>query len=118
MSDRPRLNPFLYWSVYLFLMLIGILLRRYHILPIKNTSIFLLGLMWIWTGLSLFGSINPYFAQKYGRKQQLVFAAASVGLGVAWSIVSLSPLSNQALPMAIISLPFLIADFILFLRRR
>ena len=106
----------IYWCVYVILLLSGICIKISNIIPVKNTTIFLFGLMWIWTGLSLICRINPYYAQKYERRYQFLFAVFSVGIGISWNIISLTYLSNQAIPMILISMPFLIADFILFLR--
>ena len=59
---------------------------------------------------------NPYHAQKYERRHQFLFAISSVGMGISWNIISLTHLSNQAIPMILISSPFLISDLIIFLR--
>lgn len=83
MSCVQRYKKLIYWCIYMLLMFTGIGLRWYYILPIKNTAIFLFGFMWTWTGLSLLVKINPYFAQEYKRRHQLVFAATTMGLGVA-----------------------------------
>lgn len=116
MAIQQRGKKFIYWVVYFLLLPISFILA--HILPIKTASVFLFGLMWIWRGLSLFCSVNPYYAQAYDRRQQLIFAITSVGLGVAWCAISFTPLSSQAAPIIIISLPFLIPDLILFFRHK
>jgi len=51
---------------------------------------------------------NPVFAEKDPRRAQLDYAAASAGLGIAWIIISFFVLSNEALPMLLISLPFVV----------
>ena len=84
--------------------------------PCQKHDYFLFGLMWIWTGLSLICRINPYYAQKYERRHQFLFDISSVGMGISWNIISLTHLSNQAIPMILISSPFLISDLIIFLR--
>lgn len=106
----------IYWCVYVLLLLSSIYIKISNILPVKSTTIFLFGLMWIWTGLSLICRINPYYAQKYERRHQFLFAISSVGMGISWNIISLTHLSNQAIPMILISSPFLISDLIIFLR--
>ena len=98
----------IYWIGYLLLIAIGVWLSASKILPICNTLIFLLGLYWIWNAITLYLRWNPAFAQKYPRRAQLGFAAASVGLGIAWIAISFFPLSNEALPMILVSLPFVI----------
>ena len=48
----------------------------------------------------------PVFAAKDPQRAQLGYAAASAGLGIAWIIISFFALSNEALPMLLVSLPF------------
>ena len=108
----------IYWSIYILLLFSGIALKMMNLLPIKATVIFLFGLMWIWTGVSLACRLNPYYAQNCARNSQLVFAVTSIGLGMAWLIISLTDLSSQAIPMILISTPFLVPDLIMFLRNK
>lgn len=98
----------IYWIGYLLLLAAGICLSASKILPICNTAIFLLGLYWLWNAITLYLHWNPAFAQKYPRRAQLGFAAASTGLGIVWIIISFFALSNEALPMILVSLPFVI----------
>jgi len=42
----------LYWSGLLFLTAAGVILCLKDVLPIKNTTIFFLGLYWLWRGIS------------------------------------------------------------------
>ena len=101
-------KKFIYWIGYLLLLAVGIWLSASKILSISNTAIFLLGLYWIWNAITLYLRWNPAFAQKYPRRAQLGFAAASAGLGIAWVAISFFALSNEALPMILVSLPFVI----------
>lgn len=112
------MKKLIYWSIYTLLMLSGIVLKTANVLPIKATTIFLFGLMWIWTGVSLACGLNPYYAQNYARNSQLVFAVTSLGLGVTWFIISLTDLSAQAIPMILVSTPFLVPNLIMFLRSK
>lgn len=111
-----NIKRLLYWGVYIFLLLVGMAIRWFDILPIVTTSIFLLGLYWMWTGISLLIRINPHYAQKHDRKTQLVFSAASISLGIVWVVMSFSTYSSRAFPMLVVSVPFLIP--ILFIRNR
>ena len=113
MQDNTK--NLIYWSVYGILMAVGIVLSIFHILPVKNTTVLLLGLMWIWAGVSVILKVNTHYAQKYERKQQLVFSASNIGMGVAWSILSCTSLSGQAISVILISAPFLIPIFLIFL---
>lgn len=108
----------IYISIYILLILGGIALKLTNSLPIKTTAIFLLGLGWIWIGISLACGLNPYYAQKYARNSQLVFAITSLGLGVAWSIISCTDLSTKAIPMILVSTPFVISVLIMVLRSK
>lgn len=115
MSKTKR---YLYWVVYILLLLAGMGISYFDILPIVTTSIFLLGLFWIWTGISLIMQMNPHYAQQYCRREQFIFSATSIGLGVSWTIISCTEYSNQVLPMIIVSLPFLLPDLIMFIKRK
>ncbi len=107
-SMSATAKKFIYWIGYLLLLAVGIWLSASKILSISNTAIFLLGLYWIWNAITLYLRWNPAFAQKYPRRAQLGFAAASAGLGIAWVAISFFALSNEALPMILVSLPFVI----------
>ena len=98
----------IYWIGYLLLLAVGVWLSASKILSICNTTIFLLGLYWLWNAITLYLGWNPAFAQKYPRRALLGFAAAFAGLGIAWIAISFFTLSNEALPMILVSLPFLI----------
>ncbi len=115
---ESRGKKIIYWIVYILLLLGGMAAKIWNILPIKTTSIFLFGLMWLWTGISLAYGANPYYAQKYERRSQLVFAMSSVGLGIGWTLISLTSLSAQAIPMVLISAPFVFLDMIMFCRNK
>lgn len=97
-----------YWGVYFILIVGGAVMSVFKILLIMNTAVFLLGLMWVWNGFSLLLKVNPYYAQQYGRKSQLGVAAAFCVLGVVWIGISFTALSNRALPMIFVSVPFII----------
>lgn len=116
MKDSVR--KVIYWSVYIVLLLGGLYLKIKNAISVENTTIFLFGLMWIWMSVSLLFQINPYYTQKYERKHQVLFAISSLGMGISWSIVSLTQFSNQAMPMILISIPFLIFDAFIFRRYR
>lgn len=58
--------------------------------------------------ITLYLRWNSVFAAKAPRHAQLDYAAASAGLGIAWIIISFFPLSNEALPMLLVSLPFVV----------
>ena len=75
--------------------------------PCQNLNI-LFGIYWLWNALTLYFRWNPVFAAKDPRRAQLDYAAASAGLGIAWIIISFFPLSNEALPMLLVSLPFVV----------
>ena len=98
----------IYWIGYLLLLAVGVWPSASRILPVCNTAIFLLGLYWLWNGITLYLRCNPASEQKYPRRAQLGFAAASAGLGITWIAISFFALSNEALPMILVSLPFVI----------
>ena len=75
--------------------------------PSQNPSI-LFGIYWLWNAITLYFRFNPVFAAKDPRRAQLGYAAASAGLGIAWIIISFFALSNEAPPMLLISLPFVV----------
>lgn len=108
MTDRKK--KVIYWVGYLMLMALGVVVRMKGLLPIVNTTIFLFGLMWIWVGITVLCKSNPHFAQKHARKWQIVYALSSLGLGVAWVILSMTVSSQRGLPVAMVSLPFIALD--------
>lgn len=75
--------------------------------PCQNLSI-LFGIYWLWNAITLYFRFNPVFAAKDPRRAQLGYAAASAGLGIAWIIISFFALSNEAPPMLLVSLPFVV----------
>lgn len=108
----------IYWSVYIILLIGGMGLSLFEVFLLENTVIFLFGLMWIWIGISLILKVNPYFGQKYKRKYQILFSVTVIGLGIAWDIVSLMPLSKEGIPMIFVSMLFLILClWIVFFKR-
>ena len=80
---------------------------EFPVSPCQNLSI-LFGIYWLWNAITLYLRRNPVFAAKDPRRAQLDYAAASAGLGIAWIIISFFPLSNEALPMLLVSLPFVV----------
>ena len=98
-SMSTKAKKLIYWIGYLLLAAVGLWLSAARILPICNTTIFLFGIYWLW---------NPVFAAKDPRRAQLGYAAASAGLGISWIIISFFALSNEALPMLLVSLPFVV----------
>ena len=115
MKKKPK--QAIYWLGYFVILLAGMYLSRYQIISVQNTSIFLFGLMWIWTGSTVIFHVNPYYAQNYTRKYQLIIALSCLGLGVSWVIISLNKLSNQGIPILLISAPFLLIDLWVFLHK-
>lgn len=111
---RDNTRKLIYWSVYGIFMAVGFVLSIFRILPVKNAVIFLLGLMWLWNGISLILKVNPQYAQIYERKDQLVISATTIGLGVSWSVLSCTSLSNQAMPVILVSVFFLIPNFLIY----
>lgn len=107
----------IYWIGYLLLLSAGIWLSAANILSVCNTLVFLLGLYWLWNSITLVLSCNPSFAQKYPRHTQFHFAVSAAGLGIVWIGISFFALSNRALPMLIVSLPFVIWMAVLHARR-
>lgn len=105
-----------YWCIY-FILLIGGMVVSFKVLLLENTTIFLLGLIWIWTGTSLILKQNPYYGQKYSRKYQILLSISAIGLGIVWSIISFISLSNETVPMIFVSLPFVLFDFWIFLHK-
>jgi hypothetical protein len=108
----------IYWVIYMVLFIGGLALSRFRVLPVVNTTIFLFGFMWIWNGVSLLLCVNPYYGQKYGRTAQIVFSLADIGLGITWFILSQTQLSQQGLPVLLVSFPFVAIDGFLFFRHR
>ena len=80
---------------------------EFPVSPCQNLSI-LFGIYRLWNAITLYFRWNPVFAAKDPRRAQLDYAAASAGLGIAWIIISFFPLSNEALPMLLVSLPFVV----------
>lgn len=107
---RDRRKKLIYWSVHLILLAGGIAVSIFRILPLQNSTIFLLGSFWVWTGLSAILNVNPMYAQQYDRRHQLLQAASSVGMGIAWVVLACFPGSKQALPVLLASTPFILLD--------
>ena len=107
-SMSTKAKKLIYWIGYLLLAAMGLWLSATRILPICNTTIFLFGTYWLWNAITLYLRWNPVFAAKDPRRAQLGYAAASAGLGIAWIIISFFALSNEALPMLLVSLPFVV----------
>ena len=107
-SMSTKAKKLIYWIGYLLLAAMGLWLSAARILPICNTTIFLFGIYWLWNAITLYLRWNPVFAAKDPRRAQLGYAAASAGLGIAWIIISFFALSNEALPMLLVSLPFVV----------
>lgn len=110
---RYNTKKLIYWTVYGIFLAVGIVLSIFCVLPVKNTTTLLFGLMWFWMGVSLILKVNPHYAQKYERKDQLVISVTTIGLGVVWSVLSCTSLSDQAIPLILICVPFLIPMFLI-----
>lgn len=114
---KVRAKRIIYWIGYAVILLTGIYLSTNRIVPIQTPLIFLLGLVWIWTGCTIIFKTNPYYAQKYMRKHQIIMAVTSLGMGISWVIISLTPLSKQGIPMIIVSIPFVLIDWWVYLHK-
>ncbi len=107
----------IYWIGYSVILIIGIYLSANKIVPVQTASIFLLGLIWIWMGCTVIFKTNPYYAQKYVRKHQMLMALSSLGLGVSWVLLSLTPYSKRGIPVALVSVPFIFIDLWIYLHK-
>ncbi len=116
MTDRKK--KVIYWLGYLTLIVIGIVAKVKGLLPIVNTTIFLFGLMWVWVGVTVLCKINPHYAQKHARKWQIAYAVGDLGLGVSWVALSLTEFSQRGLPVALVSLPFIVLDAWAYFRNK
>lgn len=111
-------NHVIYWGVYALLLPGGMAVSGLRVLPVANTAVFLLGLYWLWHGLSRILRLDPYENRRYTRRADAALSLLAMGLGLAWAAIALTPYSLRGLPMAAVSLPFLIPALTVFLRRR
>ena len=109
LQDWSAMKNIIYWSVYIFLIGVGIVFSVNEVLPIHNTMIFLLGVMCFWTGVSIIIGVHTFYAQKYIRKYQMMIAVIITILGISWMAISCTALCDEAIPMLLVSLPFLLS---------
>lgn len=113
---KRRIKILLFFGIAGILLAVGTILSIFQILPIKSTSVFLMGITMLWTGVSLILKINIDLVEKYTRKIQWWLSATYTGLGIAWIVISCTPQSLSALPMIYVSTPFVLAAIFIGLR--
>lgn len=101
----------IFWSGYAVFLFLALYISIGEILPVKNTTIFLLGSMWIWNGIAVFLDANMLFLRPFVPGVRLLFSASILLLGVAWCIAACTSLANRGIPMLLLSLPFLMVAF-------
>ena len=104
----------LYWLIYLLLVALSASAIMEGVLMVRNTTILLFGLLWLWTGVAALVGLNPPLLRL--PTLRTLRALLCVALGAVWIGMSLTALSNQALPMVAVSAPFAIALIVLRMR--
>lgn len=108
----------IYWVGYAGLVLIGVVVSWFQILPVNNTVVLMLGIMQFWDGLTLLLKLNDHLGKKYNRASQEIISYLSMGLGAVWCSISLTPLSNRFVPMVLVSAPFVAGFFAVYLHHK
>ena len=84
----------------------GMAISYFRILPVRNTSVFLFSLLWIWVGLSGLLGLNPRINSE-NRRFRIIYCLAVIGLGAVWFPLSMLPQSHEAVPVILATAPFL-----------
>ena len=106
----------LYWLIYLLLVALSASAIMEGVLMVQNTTIILFGLLWLWTGVAALVGLNPPLLRLPTLRTLRLCALLCVALGAVWIGMSLTALSNQALPMVAVSAPFAVALIVLMMR--
>ena len=84
----------------------------FRVLPIENTTVFLLGLFWVWNGVFALLGIPYPMTKAACMAERRIWGASGLAMGAVWIGMSLTPLADQLWPMAAASVPFLLADIL------
>lgn len=119
MKDKIR-KHIIFWSILVLLVLGAywalILYDPRHMIQGRTT--FLFGLTWIWNGIALLCHVNPLFAQEWERKHQIINAVNVACMGAAWVLLSFLGFADEILPITIVSLPFLVIEYVISRREK
>lgn len=98
----------LYWLGYAVLLVGGIAISLSRLLPVCNTYIFLMGMVWAWTGLMMVLNLTEY-RKAYSRSEtcKRIHGIIFLVMGAVWVPLSLTPLCNRGMPVLLCSAPFL-----------
>lgn len=102
------MKKMIYWLGYAVLLVGGIAVSMKRLLPIHNTYIYLMGTLFIWSGLLMVFNLSEY-GDVYRRSTvcKRIHGVIFMVMGGAWVPLSLTPLCNRGMPVLLCSVPFL-----------
>lgn len=84
----------------------------FRVLPIENTTVFLLGLFWVWNGVFALLGIPYPMTKTVCMAERRVWGTSGLTMGAVWTGMALTPLADQFWPMAAASTPFILVDIL------
>lgn len=98
-----------YWLGYAAALIGGTAVSWNRLLPVHNTYIFLMGLIWTWTGLLMALNLSEYGdAYKRSTTCKRIHGIIFLAMGGAWIPLSPTAAANRAMPVLLCSAPFLV----------
>ncbi|MCI8423223.1 MAG: hypothetical protein HFF50_06805 [Lawsonibacter sp.] len=98
-----------YWLGYAVLLAGGIFASWKRLLPVQNTYIFLMGLIWLWSGFLMafnFSEYGDHYKRSVACKR--IHGVIFLAMGGVWIPLSLTPLAHRGMPVFLASVPFLL----------
>ena len=98
----------IYWLGYAILLISGTAISLNRLLPVYNTYIFLMGMVWCWNGFMMVLNLTEY-GKAYSRSESCkrIHGVIFLAMGGAWIPLSLTAAADRALPVLLCSAPFL-----------
>lgn len=100
----------LYWLGYLLLLGGGIAAVWTRLIPMQNTTTFLMALFFLWNGCLLLLNQNPIFHVE-PKRYMVICAVSMLALGLVWIPVSMHPQANQGWLQVVTGIPVLLVLF-------
>ena len=108
----------LYWLFYLLFAVLGYTAMLEGVLVVQSPAVFLLSLLWAWTGVAAILKLEPPLLRVPAPGIRLICALLYIALGLVWAALSFTGLAGQAALLVGVTVPFAVVLAILMVRGR